>query len=78
MKVSVIGLGYVGLPTAVALAVSGHVVYGVDTNKARLHALMGGESDLNDPFVREHPLYTGQVAKLTTHQNTIQPILAHL
>lgn len=41
--ISVIGCGYVGLPTALVLADAGYTVCGVDTNKARVDALSGGK-----------------------------------
>ena len=34
-KISIIGLGYVGLPLAIALAKSGFEVCGIDTSKSK-------------------------------------------
>jgi UDP-N-acetyl-D-glucosamine dehydrogenase len=48
MKIGIIGLGYVGLPLAVALAEQGHSVVGVDTDPRRLDALGRGESYVED------------------------------
>ena len=48
MKVGVIGLGYVGLPLAVAFAEAGHEVVGVDVDKRRVDLLGGGRSDIED------------------------------
>jgi UDP-N-acetyl-D-glucosamine dehydrogenase len=42
-SVGVVGLGYVGLPLAVALARAGHEVVGVDTDGGKLAALRRGE-----------------------------------
>jgi UDP-N-acetyl-D-glucosamine dehydrogenase len=47
-RIGVIGLGYVGLPLAVAFAEAGHHVVGVDTNGARVAALRRGESHIED------------------------------
>ena len=38
-RVAVVGLGYVGLPTALSLADAGSVVVGVDLSPARLAAI---------------------------------------
>jgi UDP-N-acetyl-D-glucosamine dehydrogenase len=48
MKVGVIGLGYVGLPLAVAFANEGHAVVGVDTDQRKLATLARGESYIED------------------------------
>lgn len=44
--VAVIGLGYVGLPTALSLHAAGHTVIGVDTSEARLGDVRSGRVDL--------------------------------
>ncbi len=48
MKIGIIGLGYVGLPLAVAFAEAGHDVVGVDTDSRRLERLRRSESDVED------------------------------
>lgn len=48
MLIGVIGLGYVGLPLAVAFAEAGHDVVGVDVDEARVARLAAGESDIED------------------------------
>jgi UDP-N-acetyl-D-glucosamine dehydrogenase len=48
MKIGVVGLGYVGLPLAVAFCEAGHSVVGVDCDAARAAALMRGESHVED------------------------------
>lgn len=47
-KVAVIGLGYVGLPTAVELAKSGFKVFGIDIQKKRVDKVNRGESFVFD------------------------------
>mgnify|MGYP001035978104 CR=1 FL=1 len=42
-RVAVIGLGYIGLPTAVCLATRGIEVIGVDVNEATVEAVSRGE-----------------------------------
>lgn len=47
-KVSVIGLGYVGLPSAFELAKVGFSVFGIDIKKERVNSVNKGESFIND------------------------------
>src|SRR6266700_2505691 len=44
MKISVVGLGYVGLPLSLQFARSGLLVLGLDTDPAKVAALNAGES----------------------------------
>lgn len=46
--VAVVGLGYVGLPTALALADAGYSVVGCDTSEARLAAIKSAKVDVLD------------------------------
>jgi nucleotide sugar dehydrogenase len=48
ISVAVVGMGYVGLPTAIALGVAGHPVIGLDISDDRLQAIAGGEAELLD------------------------------
>jgi UDP-N-acetyl-D-glucosamine dehydrogenase len=48
MKVGIIGMGYVGLPLAVAFAEAGHEVFGVEVDAGRVAALDRGESYVED------------------------------
>ena len=48
MKVGIIGLGYVGLPLAVAFAESGHEVIGLDADQSRVESLRGRRSYVED------------------------------
>ncbi|MGH2924643.1 MAG: nucleotide sugar dehydrogenase, partial [Solirubrobacterales bacterium] len=48
MKVGIIGLGYVGLPLAVAFAEAGCDVVGVDADQRRVGRLRRSESDIED------------------------------
>jgi UDP-N-acetyl-D-glucosamine dehydrogenase len=47
-RIGIVGLGYVGLPTAIAYADAGFTVVGVDTNAERCAAVMAGESYIED------------------------------
>ncbi|WP_053956178.1 nucleotide sugar dehydrogenase [Inediibacterium massiliense] len=46
--VSVIGLGYVGLPLAIAFAQAGYKVFGIDTSKDKIQSLQNGKSYILD------------------------------
>jgi UDP-N-acetyl-D-glucosamine dehydrogenase len=48
MTIGVIGLGYVGLPLAVAFAEAGQRVIGVDTSAEKVNLLRNGESYIED------------------------------
>jgi UDP-N-acetyl-D-glucosamine dehydrogenase len=48
MKVGIIGLGYVGLPLAVAFADAGHDVVGVDTDSSLIEDLRAGRTRVED------------------------------
>jgi UDP-N-acetyl-D-mannosaminuronic acid dehydrogenase len=48
-RVCVVGLGYIGLPTAAALASAGHSVVGVDVNPDVLTALAQGKTIIREP-----------------------------
>ncbi len=48
MAVGVIGLGYVGLPLAVAFAEAGHDVVAVDLDPRKVAAIKAGESYIED------------------------------
>ncbi len=57
MKLCVIGLGYIGLPTAAMFAGAGHEVLGVDKKPQIVDALNRGEITINEPglpdFIRK-------------------------
>jgi UDP-N-acetyl-D-glucosamine dehydrogenase len=47
-SVGIVGLGYVGLPLAVEFAEAGHRVVGLDTDPAKVQALLASESYVED------------------------------
>lgn len=53
LDVCVIGLGYIGLPTAALLAESGLSVLGVDADASRLCEISRGEAGSNEPGLAE-------------------------
>lgn len=52
-KVSVIGLGYIGLPTAIILANNGHEVYGYDINENVIMSLRNGKIHIVENNLQE-------------------------
>ncbi|PCN43517.1 UDP-glucose 6-dehydrogenase [Brevibacillus laterosporus] len=53
MKVAVIGTGYVGVTTGVALAMAGHEVTGVDVDEEKIRLLQTGKSPIYEPGLDE-------------------------
>ncbi len=48
MKIGIVGLGYVGLPLALAFAEAGHDVVGLDTDPRKVKAIQEGRSYVED------------------------------
>jgi len=46
MKICVLGLGYIGLPTAILFATHGHEVVGVDVNKRIIETINNNKMPL--------------------------------
>lgn len=53
MNIAIIGLGYIGLPTAALFANNGHRVYGYDTNSLLRRSLREGTINYGEASVRE-------------------------
>jgi UDP-N-acetyl-D-mannosaminuronic acid dehydrogenase len=53
MKISVLGLGYIGLPTALLFARSGHEVVGVDVNREVIDSLNAGQLHIDEKGLQE-------------------------
>jgi len=53
MKITVMGLGYIGLPTAITLAEAGFEVCGFDVSKKTLDTLRGGRIHIVEPGLQE-------------------------
>jgi UDP-N-acetyl-D-glucosamine dehydrogenase len=48
MKIGIVGLGYVGLPLAVAFAEAGHEVVGLDSDSRKVEGINAGRSHIED------------------------------
>ena len=68
--VAVVGLGYIGLPTAAVLARAGHQVIGVDVSDRHVDAVNAGEVPFVEPDLAEHVLAAVQAGRLTAQKET--------
>jgi len=50
-KICVLGLGYIGLPTAAMFATHGHQIVGVDVKEEIINALNNGKITINEPYL---------------------------
>ena len=67
-RIGVVGLGYVGLPLAVAFAEHGFTVWGIDTDPVKVAALLEGTSYVGDlPSERLSPLVPEQLMPTTDY-----------
>src|SRR3989339_1653825 len=67
MKILVIGIGYVGLVTAVGLAELGHRVFGVDVDQEKLKILSDGRSPFYEPELDKYLRRNLKNQRLTFH-----------
>lgn len=68
LKISVIGLGQVGLPTAAAFLSANYRVYGIDIDEKKIQAIYSGNIPINDTQVRDVLINAidGEKLELTT------------
>ena len=66
-SVSVIGLGYIGLPTAVLLASKGYMVKGMDISKHAVETINKGETQAVEPELDAYVRSVVAKGKLKTY-----------
>ena len=71
MKVCVVGLGYIGLPTATLAAIAGHDVVGVDTNPAVIKSLESAITHIREPGLAELVTQAVVQGKLSAQSNIV-------
>ena len=54
MKITIVGVGYVGLVTAICLASKGHNIICIDNNKEKIDMLKNCKSPIFEPRVEEY------------------------
>ena len=69
---NVLGLGYIGLPTAAILSSVGHKVNGVDINKKIIKDLIKGQIHINEPKLSEMIKAAMQNELLSLNSNPIK------
>ncbi|MDX1616863.1 MAG: nucleotide sugar dehydrogenase [Candidatus Promineifilaceae bacterium] len=73
ISIGVVGLGYVGLPLAVAFAEAGFTVVGVDVDANKIRTLKQGQSYIEDvPASRLAPLVSQEKLRPTTDYGNLQ------
>ena len=81
MVITVFGLGFVGLTTALGFAEYGHEVYGVEINQNRLDTIKSGKLPFLEPGLDEalkrhinerfHPISTEELARAVSQSDCV-------
>ncbi|MCH6257897.1 nucleotide sugar dehydrogenase [Puniceicoccaceae bacterium K14] len=66
MKISVFGMGYVGVVTAACFAKEGHLVYGVDISQQKLDLIKSGKSPIIEEQIEDLIRNANEAEKLVT------------
>ena len=77
MKISVIGTGYVGLVTGVALCHIGHHVTCIDIDEAKVEKMRQGISPIYEPGLEElmkENIQAGRLFFTTSHQEGFKDV----
>lgn len=68
MEIAVVGLGYVGLTSAVCLAQAGHAIWGVDQDETKVKWISAGISPIEEPDIEQllkHAVRANRLQALT-------------
>jgi GDP-mannose 6-dehydrogenase len=76
MKITVIGLGYVGAVSAGCLARRGHEIIGVDVNPLKIDAINNGEAPVMEPGLPEAITEAVEAGRLRATHDVAEAILA--
>ena len=71
MNINVVGLGYIGLPTALSLAAGGWDVIGTDKNENLLNTLASGEVTFEEKGLPELFSRAMQSKRLTLDRKSV-------
>lgn len=74
MKISIFGMGYVGVVSAACLAKSGHQIVAVDINKTKLDLIAASQSPIIENDLQQLIVEANQKNRLKTTQDTVQAI----
>ena len=80
MKVSVIGLGYLGATHSVAMSKLGHTVIGIEPNQAKVDNLNSGHAGFFEPGLDEElaiQLASGRLSFRTAHDESSKDVDVH-
>ena len=69
MEIRVIGLGYIGLPTAIILSKSGHNVVGYDIEDNTVEKVNSGISPVEEPEIEKHLKHEIETGNLKASKN---------
>ncbi len=73
MKVSIVGAGYVGITTGVALAYLGHTVTLLDSDESKIALLRQGKFPIYEPFLEEFAALAQSRLRFTTDADEAHP-----
>jgi nucleotide sugar dehydrogenase len=73
-RIALVGLGYVGLPTAVLLAEAGYEVVGCDTKREMIEQIIGGECPIKDLGLEGRLRKVVDEKSLTVTTKTVQAV----
>ena len=80
LKVTVIGLGYLGATHAVAMSRLGHKVIGIEPNEAKLQSLRGGKAGFFEPGLDEalaEEIASGRLTFQNSHEDSSKEVDVH-